>query len=68
MIITESGIERKTAAVARKLPRKIKIITAVKNESDAALAQHRGNGFLHEYRLIENDVRLQFVAECREGS
>ena len=58
-IITESGMERKTAAVARTLPRKIKIITAVRKNSDAAFAHHRRNSFLHEYGLVENNVGFE---------
>ena len=51
VIITESGMERNTAAVARKLPRKIRIMTAGEKQSDAAFAQHRGDSLLHEKRI-----------------
>ena len=58
VIITESGMERKTAAVARMLPRNSRIITAGEEQSDAAFAQNGGNGLLHEKRLVENDVSM----------
>ena len=65
--MTESGIERNTATVARKLPRKIKIMAAGEEHSDAAFAQHRGNGLLDEHRLIEDHVRLQLRGNVAQG-
>ncbi len=60
---TESGIEKKTATVARMLPRKIRIITPVSNSPNAAFVQQRGDRRLYELRLIENNVTLQ----CRRN-
>ena len=54
MTITESGMERKTAAVARGLPRKIKIISRVSNNPIPPSRKHGGNGLFYEERLVEN--------------
>ena len=57
--ITESGMERNTATVARGLPRKIKIINPVSTRPMLPSLMHGGDGLLHEERLIEYDVGLQ---------
>ena len=70
VIITESGIERNTAAVARMLPRNSRIITAVRNNPMPPSRKHGGNGLLHEKRLVENHVSLQLrrnIAQHGDG-
>ena len=57
--ITDSGMDKKTAAVARGLPKKIKIKCPCEQQANSAFAQYRRNCLFHENRLIENDVRLQ---------
>ena len=59
MAITDSGMERKTAAVARGLPKENKNHDGGEKQTDATLAQHRGNGLLDEERLIKFDVGFQ---------
>ena len=66
--ITESGIERNTAAVARVLPKKIRIMIAVRNRPMPPSRKHSGNRLLHNKRLVEDHMGLQLRRECREGS
>ena len=52
----ESGIEKKTATVARMLPRKIRIMMRGEEQADAAFVQQRLDGRLDENRLVEHHV------------
>ena len=67
VIITESGIERKTATVARDAAQEHQDHHSGEKNSDAAFAQHSGDRFFHEHRLVEYDVGLQLRRECRAG-
>ncbi len=66
MIITESGMERKTAAVARKLPRKHPNHYGGKENTDSAFAQNGGDCALYEERLVKDDVALELRPGYRE--
>ena len=50
---TDSGIEKKTATVARKLPRKIRIISEVRNRPIAPSSSSVRMARFHEAGLIE---------------
>ena len=50
-------MEKNTATVARMLPRKIRIISEVRNSPMRAFVQQRLDGGLDELRLIEDDLR-----------
>ena len=52
----ESGIERKTAAVARMLPRNSRIINPVSTKSNRAFVQQILDRLLHEDGLIEHHL------------
>ncbi len=52
---TDSGIEKQTASVARRLPRKVRIIRQVRNRPIPALVQERADrDDLDELRLVED--------------
>ena len=64
---TDSGMEKKTATVARRLPRNIRIISAGEEQADAAFMQQRFDGGAHEARLIEHHVGLHRRQEHPPG-
>ena len=57
----ESGIEKNTATVARMLPRKIRIMSEVRNRPMRAFVQQRLDGGLHEHAT---DRRPPCVTSC----
>ena len=61
----ESGMEKKTATVARMLPRKTRIITDVRNSPMRALVQQRLDRRLHELRLVEDDIAAPIASARR---
>ena len=52
----ESGIEKKTATVARMLPRKTRIMSDGEEQADGAFVQQGLDGRLHEHRLVEDHL------------
>jgi len=56
----DSGIDKQTAIVARKLPKKQQHHHRGQNQTDSAFVQQRFDRSLDEQRLIEHYVRLHF--------
>ena len=62
----ESGMERNTAAVARMLPRKTRIITPGQHQADGALVDQVFDGAAHEHRLVEHDLGDQLLGHVEQ--
>ena len=62
----ESGIDKNTATVARKLPRNSRIISEVSSSPSAPSWSSVLIAFLTNMRLIEDDVRLEVLGHVEQ--